>query len=281
MTYALTSPGGSWDGDDVGDYLATLVAAEVTDTAGTPVTAGALGGFRVLIGRTLVVTNAADSGPGSLRAALAEAGRITPSTDSVTFDPAFFGTARTILLTSGQLGASDSVAIVGPGAALLTIDGGGVHRGMQFSAAAAGTLDVSNSGLTVTNCTSGGKGTVGGAIYFLGRNLAIADALLVSNAASAGGAVQAYAKSLEIRDTRVINNKASNEVIYSPDGGGVATNAQVVVLRRCHFAGNSSNRRGGAIYIGANTSSVTVDASTLSGNFAGTGPGLRWMRTAC
>lgn len=166
MTYALTSPGGSWDGDDVGDYLATLVAAEVTDTAGTPVTAGALGGFRVLIGRTLVVTNAADSGPGSLRAALAEAGRITPSTDSVTFDPAFFGTARTILLTSGQLGASDSVAIVGPGAALLTIDGGGVHRGMQFSAAAAGTLDVSNSGLTVTNCTSGGKGTVGAPSIF-------------------------------------------------------------------------------------------------------------------
>src|SRR6476620_8193116 len=67
---------------------------------------------------TNTVQNTLDSGPGSLRDALANAS----DGDTITFCPAVTGT---IGLTSGRLVVSNSVAILGPGADVLAINGNG------------------------------------------------------------------------------------------------------------------------------------------------------------
>ena len=68
---------------------------------------------------TFTVTNANDSGPGSLRQAILGANAVS-SADTIAFDPTFFGTPRTINLTS-ELLISDNLAINGPGSNLLTV----------------------------------------------------------------------------------------------------------------------------------------------------------------
>src|SRR5690349_13243272 len=64
---------------------------------------------------TIVVTNTADSGAGSLRAAIASA------TNGDTIDAT--GISGTIYLTNGNLLITNSVSINGPGPTSLAIDG--------------------------------------------------------------------------------------------------------------------------------------------------------------
>src|SRR5262245_21293910 len=59
---------------------------------------------------TLTVRTTADSGPGSLRAAIAAAA----GGDTIVFDRALTG--QTIALMSGELGIARDLSIVGPGA---------------------------------------------------------------------------------------------------------------------------------------------------------------------
>jgi hypothetical protein len=68
---------------------------------------------------TLTVTNNDDSGPGSLRAAIAAAS----SGETINFAPSLDG--QTITLTSGELDIARSLDIEGPGAGRLTVSGGG------------------------------------------------------------------------------------------------------------------------------------------------------------
>ena len=73
----------------------------------------------VLHADTITVTNTNDSGPGSLRQALADAN------DGDTIDLAVTGT---IGLTSGQLLVNKSIIIAGPGADKLAVDGSAKSR---------------------------------------------------------------------------------------------------------------------------------------------------------
>src|SRR5262249_46384430 len=68
----------------------------------------------------IVVTNTNDSGPGSLRQALADAN------DGDTIDAT--GVSGTILLTSGELEITHGVTINGPGAASLAVNGNANSR---------------------------------------------------------------------------------------------------------------------------------------------------------
>jgi hypothetical protein len=64
---------------------------------------------------TITVINTNDSGPGSLRQALADAN----NGDTINFDPALNG--QTILLTSVELAIAKNVTISGPSANLLAV----------------------------------------------------------------------------------------------------------------------------------------------------------------
>jgi hypothetical protein len=102
---------------------------------------------------TIVVTNTNDSGPGSLRDALAAAN------DGDTIDAT--GVSGTILLTSGELQISTpDITINGPGAGTLAINGNATFRVFENLAS-----NVTISGFTITNGVSG----LGGAIMRLPR----------------------------------------------------------------------------------------------------------------
>src|SRR5206468_1630830 len=108
-TYRFIPPGGTWDLSDDGTYTVTVEPNQVTNTAGTAVPPVTLGAFRVVIPTTYIVTNASDSGPGSLRDALTRANTLPGTVDTILFDPVFFAAPRTITLTSGELPVTDSV----------------------------------------------------------------------------------------------------------------------------------------------------------------------------
>src|ERR1700677_1896237 len=98
----------------------------------------ALWGNLDIAASTVVVTNMADGGPGSLRFTLQHA--LQGETIDLT------GLSGTITLTSGQIVITSSVNIVGPGPTNLAISGNGTSRIFYL---AIGTINI--SGLTITN----------------------------------------------------------------------------------------------------------------------------------
>lgn len=94
---------------------------------------------------TFTVTNHADSGPGSLRAAIEAANDevVNAGADTIEFEAGLIGT----ITTSSQLPISSSITISGPGASQLTVRGTGgaaTHRIFDvFDASPGPSLQVS------------------------------------------------------------------------------------------------------------------------------------------
>jgi hypothetical protein len=189
------------------------------------------------------VTNLNDSGPGSLREALAQA--CTGGT--ITFAPNLTGT---LTLTSGELVIQRSLTIQGPGASVLTISGNHSHRVFTIQPAASGT--VSLAGLRLSN----GNG---------------ASALPANGFSGVGGAIFFWssASTLTLLETEISGNTAGA-------GGGVATagSSATVNLLGCTIAGNSGTTGdGGGLNLQA-SGTVNVINSTLAGNQAANGGGI-------
>src|SRR5947209_8359715 len=103
------------------------------------------------------VTTLADSGPGSLRAAVQLANQIQGA-DSIAFNlPAG---PQTIALLS-PLNVTDSLTVTGTGAQTLTIDGGGTTQLVNVS----GTVNVTVTDLTLAD---GATQANGGAVSLIG-----------------------------------------------------------------------------------------------------------------
>ena len=114
-TYTITPPGGAWDPFDRGTYSVNVVANQVADLDGNVVAAGSTGICTFFTPNYMVFT-AADSGFGRLRQVIEDA-NLNPAADTITFDPSFFNTQRTIALLSvlPQFNpASGDLTITGP-----------------------------------------------------------------------------------------------------------------------------------------------------------------------
>ena len=149
---------------------------------------------------TLTVTNTADSGPGSLRQAIADA---APG-DTITFA---LPNPSTITLSS-ELVIAKNLKISGPGATALMISGNNATRIFFINPGAAGAtsgppatpLTVQISGLTIANGKaqgsaggaqrraggSGGAAGMGGAIFSNNGNLTISGVVFDANQAQGG-----------------------------------------------------------------------------------------------
>jgi hypothetical protein len=208
----------------------------------------------------IVVTNTDDSGPGSLRDALATAvdGDIIDAT----------GVFGTILLTSGELQITHAVTISGPGAGSLAVDGNGSFR--VFDNLASG---VTISGFTITNGSA--TGANGGGIFHEGGNsatLRLSNCIVSGNSADFGGGIFNSNGTVTVDSCTISDNGAG----FS--GGGISSSAldgaaNLTVTNSTISDNSATGNDGGGIQNGASgttlsVASVIVSNSTLSGNSA-------------
>jgi hypothetical protein len=187
------------------------------------------------------ITNTADSGPGSLRQAIADA---APG-ETVNVPPG------TYTLSSGQLVVDKALTVAGSGARSTIVSGGGASRVFQT----AGTT-VTLSGMTVT----GGK----------------ADITSLVDCQGGGGICNSGA--LVLDGVAVVNNVA-NVAINNQNamgGGGVYNNGDAVTVTNSTISGNQANVTSSGTPIGAsggggyfdNGDGPTITNSTVSNNSA-------------
>jgi hypothetical protein len=209
------------------------------------------------------VTTLADSGPGSLRDALA----VTPAFGRVDFQP---GLAGTIALTSGSLTIDKSLTLAGPGPKVLTVSGSGVYGFGIFYVPKAVTVTL--AGLTLTG---GYAYNLGGAIDNAGT-LTVTDCLIRGNAAggglSAGSGGGIYnSGTLTVDGSTVADNKAGSQQGVGGDGGGIDNEGTATVVNSTVYA-NRAGDDGGSFGIGGvgggifSSGTLTLVNSTVAGN---------------
>ncbi|MFL5328584.1 MAG: choice-of-anchor Q domain-containing protein [Gemmataceae bacterium] len=262
-TYTFDAPNGVFDFMDNGAYFVNL-NSDVTDTGSHPVAAGSIAGFTCKLVGNYVVTNANDSGSGSLRQAIAGSNYTTGLTDTISFDASVFGTnSQTISLTTGQLSISDAVDIVGSGSKYLTIE---ADANSRHFAASVGTVNLSGMTLVGNSSPFGYTGgvTIAGAANL--TDISIHDCRATTGGALVIGGGGSYFAPFTIADCSFTNNNAS---AYA---GGVYLNAATGSITRTTIADNSATFSGGGLYLG-NVTSFSIDRSTISGNSAYSGNG--------
>ena len=224
------------------------------------------------------VTSAADSGPGSLRSALAA----TAAGGTITIDPELAG--ETVGLAS-PLSATRPVTIDASAAPGFTLDAGGSSRVLEVGSAADVTLlggvltggshalqggavrvagAVTLDGTTVTGNRTTGGGDFnhgGGAIWAAdGARVRLIDATLSDNTSAwAGGALWAgFNTEVTVVDSEVTGNTAADV------GGALRTLGTLDVTDSTITGNRATGWHGGALFV---TDGVaTVRGSTIEGN---------------
>jgi hypothetical protein len=204
---------------------------------------------------TILVTNTNDSGPGSLRDALAAAN------DGDTIDAT--GVSGTILLTSGELQINHNVTINGPGAGSLEVNANDTSRVFENFAS-----NVTITGITIANgftidVFQGG----GGILSHGGIALTINNSSIVSNfgGAYAGGISSGEGANLTVANSVISNNSSSI------NGGGIAfSGGGKLTITNSIISGNNSPS-GGGIHVDGGM--VTVGNSTINDNVGGCNDG--------
>jgi parallel beta-helix repeat protein len=237
-----------------------------------------------------VVTNTNDSGPGSLRSAIAD---IVPE-NFVTFAPNVTGS---IALTNGQITVTNSMRILGLGPNTITVSAGTTNR--IFFITNAATVRVSGLSFANGNIVSGGaillgSGTLvidqcvftnnaagaglggGGAIYVNAGTLTISNSTFVANRAHQGGAVfSPNPATVTIVNSTFCKNTATNPP-SSQSGGAIAyatAGLSSLTLLSCTIVSNTASSQGGGIFK-QNAATGTFRNCIIADNTAATGPDL-------
>jgi len=190
----------------------------------------------------LSVMNNADSGSGSLRAAIFTANNNSDPTNTITFAPSLAG--RTITLTTGELAITKSLTISGPGANLLTISGNNTSRVFDIS----GGKTVTIAGLTIAH----GKAATGGGIDNAGT-LTLTNSTLANNQAvggmGGGGILNEASARLTLDHDALTGNLATTSVGSDVFGGGLL-NLGVATVTSSTFKGNQALGGGSGTFFG-------------------------------
>jgi len=226
----------------------------------------------------ILVTTTADSGPGSLRDAIAAA----RDGDTIQFDPALNG--QTIVLTSGELLIDQSITIKGFQLYPLPVQrstAGGTPAFRIFHVTPGHTVTI--QGLTISNGSAQGgvPERWGGGIYNDGSTLTVSYCVISGNSATGaggnGGGIFNNANSSGHADLTISKSIVSGNSAYgNTSGGGIFNNGAgqlhhaTVVLNDSTISGNSASHGAGIYNSGfdAGDASLVVNSSTISGNAA-------------
>lgn len=211
----------------------------------------------------VVVTTNADSGPGSLRQAIADA----CSGGTITFDMS--QVVSPITLTS-PLVANQELTINGPGASQLTVSGNDEVAVFQTTVASPGVVTLSGLSLTLGSSSGGGAG-----ISHNGSGTLVITASIVSHnrtMARGGGVTNNGSGIINVIDSTLSNNHA-----FTGGCGIFNSGTGTVNVTNSTLDGNSAASLGswGGGILNYSTGTVNVTNSTLSNNNANTGAGIR------
>jgi hypothetical protein len=227
----------------------------------------------------LTVLNTNDSGSGSLRQAIADAGH----GDTILFDNSLNG--QTITLTSGQLLITKNLTISGPGAKLLAISGYNASRVFWI------TSTVTISGLTIKEGSVDGgginnDGTVtlinsivsdntvtgfGGGIWNFGTVI-LTNSTISENTADGASGIYNVGGTVSLENSTVSSNTTQGE------GGGIYNSGGTVTLNNSALSGNSAVYGGGILntfgILNNSGGMITLNNTTIEGNSATNGGGI-------
>lgn len=189
--------------------------------------------------------------------------------DTISFDPALSGTIE-LDVALGQLEIEESLSIIGPGAATLTIDAGGSSRVIDVI---SGDGDLLLHGVTVTGGHTSGVEQGGAGIRFRSSGVLTLDEVVVtanrtSGLGSAGGGLLVEGGRALILHSTISENHTEG---FQAVGGGLALFESPASIRASTLAGNRTGGEaagGGGLHARATT--VNLINSTVSGNHAGT-----------
>lgn len=209
---------------------------------------------------------------GDIRYCFAQA-NASPGDDTIQFDSTQFGSAQTITLsTTGQMSYTQNakLTINGPGTGLLTIAGNATasatNRIFNFSVTGATpTIEIKN--LTLANGLLSGANN-GGAILNADEVLSISNVVFSGNKTAStglGGAVAVSSGFSTFTNCSFIGNQTTG----TGNGGaiGSSTTGANISIDSCTFTNNASGGAGGAIQ-GGSTITIIIANSTFSGNTA-------------
>lgn len=232
--------------------------------------------------QSILVTNLADSGNGSLRAAIASA-NANPGADVIRFQSRLAGT---ITLTSGQMEITGTLVIDGPDALQITVSGNNASRIFKMgpgTEVAIDDLTFANSRNTIQD-DIGIILTRGGAILNDGGTLRLTRVTMLNNVTidngsgselsrvvSGGAVVNTGNAKLAATNCLFVGNTARGGTNYVFGGAiGSVTNS-VAVIENCIFLGNTATS-GGTSYGGAignfGGSQLTISGCTFGNNTA-------------
>jgi hypothetical protein len=211
---------------------------------------------RTIQPHSVVVVNANDNGPGSLRQALA----LVANGGVVTFDPALAGAS--IELSTGPLLVQGKTVTIGASATPLTISGAGRDRMLIIDPGAG----VNMSYITLAN---GSTWDVGGAVINNG-SLSCDHCLVTNNFLNSGDSIWWKGGggifSGDGSTLRLINSTISNNRTNLVDGGGIYVRQGATVhIENSTISGNTAGNVGGGIRM---LGSGSIINSTISGNTA-------------
>jgi len=241
---------------------------------------------------TITVTNTNDSGPGSLRQALADVNG---------GDRLNFAVTGTIGLTSGELVVDNSITISGPGATNLNVNSNTsrvFHIGSGKNIRISGLTITGSDGFTLyggailndhatlnlRNCAVFGVAAYGGGgIYNDAGNRSAALTIVNSTVSGvsgggagggdgAGGGIvnEGYEGSATLT---IVNSAVTDSFSFADPtsngfaiAGGIYNQGGILTISNSTISGNSASNWGGGIFNGG---TLTITNSTVSGNQAG------------
>jgi HYR domain len=211
---------------------------------------------------TLTVTNTNDSGPGSLRQAIADAAPGSTIT---------FGVTGTITLTSGALVIAKNLTIQGPGADQLTVQRSTAAGTLAFRIfdVSGGKVTASISGLTISNGKDNTFG--GGGVSNRDSTLTLSGCTISGNSAdfAGGGVTNANGDGTVM----IVNCTVSSNSVTSIAGfGGGLQNTGTMMITNSAVSGNSvPHGTGGGI---ENDNQMTLAGSPIFGNSSSSDGGI-------